>query len=116
MRSKTGLPVLCSVLLLYISLLPLSAQTVHTWEMQEIVLKAAKPYAHAYKDVDAWVEGMRKKFRRRADLVDKSLKALDGIVSEKSELANEWAQTDEHVAWRGMIEQLRARVSAQEVK
>jgi hypothetical protein len=44
--------------------------------------------------------------------VDKSLKALDLIVSEKSELANEWARTDEHVAWRGMVEQLRARVAA----
>lgn len=63
-------------------------------------------------DVAAWVETVRKKFKRRADLVEKSLKALDLIVSEKSELANEWAQTDEHVAWRGLVEQLRARVAA----
>ena len=64
------------------------------------------------EDVDAWVDTVRKKFRRRADLVEKSLKALDLIVSDKSELAGEWAQTDEHAAWRGMVEQLRARVAA----
>jgi len=71
-----------------------------------------QPGAEAVDDVDAWVEASRKKFKRRADLVEKSLKALELIVSEKSELANEWAQTDEHVAWRGMVEQLRARVAA----
>lgn len=71
-----------------------------------------QPGGEAADDVDAWVDTVRKKFKRRADLVDKSLKALDLIVSEKSELANEWAQTDEHVAWRGMVEQLRARVAA----
>jgi hypothetical protein len=70
-----------------------------------------QPGGEAVDDVDAWVETARKKFRRRADLVEKSLKVLDLIVSEKSELANEWAQTDEHVAWRGMVEQLRARVA-----
>ncbi|GAB2839592.1 hypothetical protein GCM10027277_03160 [Pseudoduganella ginsengisoli] len=71
-----------------------------------------QPGDEAVDDVDAWVETLRKKFKRRADLVEKSLKALELIVSEKSELANEWAQTDEHVAWRGMVEQLRARVTA----
>ncbi|MRV71602.1 DUF4259 domain-containing protein [Duganella sp. FT92W] len=71
-----------------------------------------QPGAEAVEDVDAWVEASRKKFKRRADLVEKSLKALELIVSDKSELANEWAQTDEHVAWRGMVEQLRARVAA----
>lgn len=64
------------------------------------------------EDVDAWVETLRKKFRRRADLVEKSLKALDLILSDKSELANEWAESDENEAWRGMVEQLRARVAA----
>ena len=71
-----------------------------------------KPGDEAMDDVDAWVEAMGKKFKRRADLVEKSLQALALIVSDKSELANEWAQTDEHVAWRGMVEQLRARVAA----
>jgi hypothetical protein len=64
-RSKSGLRIFCSVLFLFISFLPLSAQTVHTWEMQEIVLKAAKPYAHAYKDVDAWVELKGPNFSKR---------------------------------------------------
>jgi len=71
-----------------------------------------QPGEEAGDDVDAWVETVRKKFKRRADLVEKSLKVLDLIVSGKSELANEWAQTDDHVAWRGMVEQLRARVAA----
>lgn len=71
-----------------------------------------QPGDEADDDVDAWVDTVRKKFKRRADLVEKSLKALDVIVSEQSELANEWAQTDAHVAWRGMIEQLRTRVAA----
>lgn len=71
-----------------------------------------QPGAEVVEDVDAWVEASRKKFKRRTDLVEKSLKALELIVSDKSELANEWAQTDEHVAWRGMVEQLRARVAA----
>jgi hypothetical protein len=71
-----------------------------------------QPGEEAEDDVDAWVETVRKKFKRRADLVEKSLKVLDLVVSEKSELANEWAQTDEHVAWRGMVAQLRARIAA----
>ena len=71
-----------------------------------------QPGTEAMEEADAWVDTVRKKFKRRADLVEKSLKALDLIVSDKSELANEWAESDENDAWRGMVEQLRARVAA----
>jgi len=62
---KTRLSIACSILFLIVSFVPLSAQTVHTWEMQEIVLHAAKPYANAYKDVDAWVELKGPNFSKR---------------------------------------------------
>lgn len=71
-----------------------------------------QPGDEAMEEVDAWVDTLRKKFKRRADLVEKSLKVLDLIVSDQSELANEWAESDENAAWRGMVGQLRARVAA----
>src|SRR4051794_27234428 len=63
--SKSRLVIACSILFLFLSFVPLSAQTAHTWEMQEIVLHAAKPYANAYKDVDTWVELKGPTFSKR---------------------------------------------------
>ena len=55
-HSKIRTSIAGSILLLLLAFVPLSAQTAHTWEVQEIVLHAAKSHANAYKDVDAWVE------------------------------------------------------------
>ncbi|HEX5422217.1 MAG TPA: DUF5060 domain-containing protein [Candidatus Acidoferrales bacterium] len=52
-------------LLFLLAFAPLSAQTIHTWEMHEIVLHAARPYANAYKDVDVWVELKGPNFSKR---------------------------------------------------
>jgi hypothetical protein len=54
-----------TILLLMLALVPVSAQTAHTWEVQEIVLHAAKPHPNAYKDVDAWVELKGPNFSKR---------------------------------------------------
>ena len=54
-----------AILLLMLAIVPASAQAAHTWEVQEIVLHAAKPHANAYKDVDAWVELKGPNFSKR---------------------------------------------------
>jgi hypothetical protein len=54
-----------TILLFMLALVPVPAQTAHTWEVQEIVLHAAKPHPNAYKDVDAWVELKGPNFSKR---------------------------------------------------
>ena len=54
-----------SILLFLLALIPLSAQAVHPWEVQEIVLRAARSHENPYKDVDAWVELKGPNFSKR---------------------------------------------------
>nr|WP_315399472.1 DUF4259 domain-containing protein [uncultured Duganella sp.] len=60
--------------------------------------------------VDAWVAARKPKARRRADLEDKALLAIDRILSEQSELRELWAESEHYEAWRASVEELRARV------
>ena len=64
-HSKPRLAIAGSILFLLHRFRSAFAQTAHTWEVQEIVLHAAKPYANAYKDVDAWVELKGPNFSKR---------------------------------------------------
>ncbi len=64
-QSRLRFSIAGSMLLLLLAFVPVSAQTAHTWEVQEIVLHAAKPHANAYKDVDAWVELKGPNFSKR---------------------------------------------------
>lgn len=64
-RSSIRIAIACSILLFLLAFSPLSAQTIHTWEMHEIVLHAARPHANPYKDVDAWIELKGPNFSKR---------------------------------------------------
>jgi hypothetical protein len=64
-RLKICRGIACLVLFLLLAFVRLSAQVAHTWEVREIVLHAAKPYANAYKDVDVWVELKGPNFSKR---------------------------------------------------
>lgn len=64
------------------------------------------------EDVDAWVEEVRLKFKHRADLVEKAQRAIDHILSERSELRELWSESEEYENWRAGVLELKARVSA----
>jgi hypothetical protein len=63
--ANTRRSIVGSILLPLLAFVPLSAQTVHLWEVQEIVLRAAKSHENPYKDVDAWVELKGPNFSKR---------------------------------------------------
>ncbi|MES2259200.1 MAG: DUF4259 domain-containing protein [Pseudomonadota bacterium] len=63
-------------------------------------------------DIDTWVDEVGKKFKRRPDLIDKSLRAIDHILSERSELRELWQESEEYDNWRAAVGNLRARIAA----
>ena len=63
--SKVRISAVSAILLFMLALAPLSAQTIHTWEMHEIVLHAATHHANPYRDVEAWVELKGPDFSKR---------------------------------------------------
>ena len=63
--SNIRISIVGSILLLLLVFVPLSAQTIHPWEVQEIVLHAAKSHENPYKDVEAWVELKGPNFSKR---------------------------------------------------
>lgn len=62
--------------------------------------------------VDAWVDVARAKFKRRPDLVQKSLQALDLVLAEPSELRQLWEDSEHYDAWRAGVEALKGRIDA----
>lgn len=62
------------------------------------------------EDIDAWVAEVSAKVKRRHDLVEKSLRAIDHILSERSELRELWQESDEYDNWRASVENLKARI------
>jgi hypothetical protein len=63
-------------------------------------------------EVDAWVAEVSKKAKRRSDLIDKSLRAIEHILSERSELRELWQDSDEYDNWRASVDDLKARIGA----
>lgn len=65
------------------------------------------------EDVDAWVEEVSKKAtKRRTDLIEKSQRAIEHILSERSELRELWQDSEHYEAWRASVEELKQRISA----
>jgi hypothetical protein len=65
------------------------------------------------EDVDAWVEEVSKKAsRRRTDLIEKSQRAIEHILSERSELRELWQESEHYADWRASVEALKARIAA----
>jgi hypothetical protein len=63
-------------------------------------------------EIDAWVAEVSKKAKRRTDLIDKSLRAIEHILSERSELRELWEDSDEYDNWRASVDDLKARIGA----
>ena len=64
-------------------------------------------------DVDAWVEEVGKKAtKRRTDLIEKSQRAIEHILSERSELRELWQDSEHYEEWRASVEELKQRISA----
>ncbi|NVD69627.1 DUF4259 domain-containing protein [Duganella sp. BJB1802] len=62
--------------------------------------------------VDEWVDARKAKARVRADLADKAGRAIERILSDRSELRELWADSEHYADWRASVEALRARISA----
>ena len=60
-------------------------------------------------ELDAWVKSQEK--RPPPELVAKAVAVLDRIAGERSELAELWADSDEHGEWRARVAALRARLA-----
>jgi hypothetical protein len=63
-------------------------------------------------EIDAWVAEVSKKVKRRTDLIDKALRAIEHILSERSELRELWQDSDEYDNWRAAVDDLKARIGA----
>jgi len=61
------------------------------------------------EDLDSWVKSHNLDVNN--ELVVRGKKALDLIVSEKSELYELWKETEDFDAWKNEIDDLRARLN-----
>lgn len=60
--------------------------------------------------IDEWVEVVKDKYKSRPDLLEKAVRVLDLVLSERSELRQLW-QDDEHFdAWRATVDEQKARL------
>ncbi|KQV80951.1 hypothetical protein ASD15_13770 [Massilia sp. Root351] len=65
------------------------------------------------QDVDAWVEEVSKKTtKRRTDLIEKSQRAIEHILSDRSELRELWEDSEHYAEWRASVDELKKRISA----
>lgn len=65
------------------------------------------------EDIDAWVEEVSKKAtKRRTDLIEKSQRAIEHILSERSELRELWQDSEHYEDWRASVNDLKARIAA----
>ena len=60
--------------------------------------------------VDDWVGAIKGRFRLRTDLFEKSGRALDLILSERSELREMWQESEHYEQWRAGVEAQKARL------
>jgi hypothetical protein len=61
------------------------------------------------EDLDNWVKSHRLEISD--ELIEKSKKVLELIVSDKSELYELWEETEDFEAWKNEINDLRARLN-----
>lgn len=61
---------------------------------------------------DAWVAALLPKFKPRADIAAKALRALELVLAESSELRGLWQDSDHYDEWRASVEDMRRRLSA----
>lgn len=65
------------------------------------------------EDIDAWVEEVSKKAtKRRTDLIEKSQRAMEHILSERSELRELWQDSEHYEDWRASVNDLKGRIAA----
>ena len=60
--------------------------------------------------VDDWVGAIKGRFRLRTDLFEKAGRALDFILSERSELRELWQDSEHYEQWRAGVEAQQARL------
>lgn len=64
------------------------------------------------EDVDAWVAEVAQKARRRPDLIEKSQRAIEHILSDRSALRELWQDSEHYDDWRGAVGDLKTRIGA----
>jgi hypothetical protein len=57
-------------------------------------------------------EVSKKASKRRTDLIEKSQRAIEHILSERSELRELWQDSEHYADWRASVEALKARIGA----
>jgi hypothetical protein len=62
--------------------------------------------------VDDWVDARKPKARPRADLAAKAGRAIERILSERSELRELWQESEHYQEWLASVEDLRSRLAA----
>ncbi|WBS00713.1 DUF4259 domain-containing protein [Pseudoduganella sp. SL102] len=60
--------------------------------------------------IDAWVDVVKAKYKPRADLLEKAGRAIDLILSERSELRELWQDSEHFDAWRAAVEDQKTRL------
>lgn len=62
--------------------------------------------------VDDWVDARKPKARLRTDLAEKAGRAIERILSERSELRELWEASEHYQEWLASVEDLRSRLTA----
>ncbi len=70
----------------------------------------APPEADDDVAIDDWVADVSARFKRRPDLIEKARRAIDHILSERSELRQLWQESEQYENWRAQVEAIKARI------
>ncbi|MFS2139839.1 DUF4259 domain-containing protein [Duganella sp. Dugasp56] len=62
--------------------------------------------------VDDWADARKPKARLRTDLAEKAGRAIERILSERSELRELWEESEHYQEWLASVEDLRSRLTA----
>jgi hypothetical protein len=62
--------------------------------------------------IDDWVGIVQAKYKSRADLLEKSARVLELVLSERSELRELWQDSEHYETWRATVEDQKARLQA----
>jgi hypothetical protein len=60
--------------------------------------------------IDEWVDVVKAKYKPRADLLEKAGRAIDLILSERSELCRLRQDSEHFDAWRASVDEQKARL------
>jgi hypothetical protein len=61
---------------------------------------------------DAWVADVLPKFKPRADIAAKALRALELVLAEGSELRELWQDSEHYDEWRASVADMQRRLAA----